>query len=180
MRQSRRYRTSSVRRSKMSVEALERRGMMAADAGLVMSVEVSTALDTEPDVSSISMPKAGDEIVWAEFVDCADGPSGTGIEPGMDAVEFACDWDSSVAVGGVAEAVAAGDGEASSMHFMELMMETVAQPLAASMAGDVVSQAPATATGAVPLFAAWAQFAVDGAVSETLPMKRGARFARRG
>lgn len=180
MRQSRRYRTSSARRSKMSVEALERRGMMAADAGLVMSVEVSAALDAEPDFSSISLPNAGDEIVWAEFVDCADGPSGMGIEQGMDAVEFACDWDSSVDAGGVAEAAAAGDGEASSMHLMELMMETVAQPLAASIAGDVVSPSPAPATGTVPLFAAWALFAVDGAVSETLPMKRGARFPRRG
>ena len=66
------------------------------------------------------------------------------------------------------------------MHLMELMMETVAQPLAASIAGDVVSPSPAPATGTVPLFAAWALFAVDGAVSETLPMKRGARFPRRG
>ncbi len=155
MRRARRSRTLAARPLKLAVEALERRGMMAADAGFVMSVE-----DAGPPGMELGV-EPGMEL---------------GVEPGMEFVFFACDGDFPVAAFGIDAADMAGDVKPLGMTVMEPTLE----PLAASMAVDVEPRAAAPTTGVGSLLAAWAVFAAEGTVSETPGVKRGPKPSRRG
>ena len=155
MRRARRSRTLAARPLKLAVEALERRGMMAADAGFVMSVE-----DAGPPGMELGV-EPGMEL---------------GVEPGMEFVFFACDGDFPVAAFGIDAADMAGDVKPLGMTVMEPTLE----PLAASMAVDVEPRAAAPTTGVGSLLAAWAVFAAEGTVAETPGVKRGPKPSRRG
>lgn len=163
MRRARRSRTLAARPLKLAVEALERRGMMAADAGFVMSVE-----DAGPPGLEL-----GVEPGMEPGMELGGEP---GMEPGMEFVFFACDGDFPVAAFGIDAADMAGDVKPLGMTVMEPTLE----PLAASMAVDVEPRAAAPTTGVGSLLAAWAVFAAEGTVSETPGVKRGPKPSRRG